>query len=133
MFELKKITNAGCNIPEFVSLPFADGADVIKGCALVLKDGTLVHAKTGETPTHISATNGISQKSGEILSYKITSEMVFDVPVKGDFNFPSDERYAVVSDGKHAVCIEKNDRGNAVIVGISDTGRKNKVSIQFNI
>ena len=83
MFKLKKIINSGVNVPEPELCSVYLNHAVKAGSALHDDMGTLVLGDAAAKPTHI-AINDIPKGAHMALCYRISPDMLFEVPILSD-------------------------------------------------
>lgn len=83
MFDLRKIENMRMNVPEPVMLTPTASETFKEGEALYLSSGAATKASGTTKPTYICAEAYVAPSSGarKIAAYRITPEMIFEVPV----------------------------------------------------
>jgi len=85
MFKLIKIEGSGSNQAEPIRIKSGPGISYKYGCAYVLCDGFLTNAEPNVLPTHIALENLGYDEKETVLCYRIQDNMIFEVPIKGNF------------------------------------------------
>ena len=83
MFVIRKIFNAGTNLPEPFLMPASQSAAYRVGCALKIDNGEMVNALSTEKPTFIAAENAAKGEKTKIACYPVFPNMLFEVPLLG--------------------------------------------------
>lgn len=83
MFDLRKIENARINVPEPEMLAPTASETFKEGEALYISSGKATKASGTNKPTHICMESYVAPSTGarKIATYRITPEMLFEVPV----------------------------------------------------
>jgi hypothetical protein len=81
MFKLTNILGSGSNLAEPVYLPIDKSCRYTVGGVAVMKDGRLIPARSKDRPTHLLGESRGLRESGNILAYRITEGMIFEVPI----------------------------------------------------
>lgn len=84
MFKLKKIINSGVNVPEPELCSVYLSHAVKAGSALHEESGTIGLGNSEAKPTYI-AINDIPKGSSKALCYRITPDMIFEVPLRSEY------------------------------------------------
>ncbi|MBR2650225.1 MAG: hypothetical protein IKD45_01040 [Clostridia bacterium] len=80
MFKLIKIENSGVNVPEPITVNKEIGITFPIGTAITISGGLASGCDVSEKPTHITY-NEAPEDAEELLCYRITSDMLFEVPL----------------------------------------------------
>ena len=80
MFVIRKIFNAGVNVPEPILMPASKSSAYRVGCALRINEGAVVNAASTEKPTFIAAEDAAKGEKDKVACYPI---LLFEVPLLG--------------------------------------------------
>ena len=133
MFKLRKILNAGSNIPEYCLLPVKAGLNYKRGCALILKEGVLCHPEATEAPTHVSVSDFASGEGSELICYKITPDMLFEALRDDDTLLKRGDRFALRAEDGACLYLTRSDEGAAVLYELPDTDEQRKITVRFHM
>ena len=116
MFKLVKIENSGTNYPEPIKMKVLDTERYYAGAAYELSAGYLTPIGETSIPTHVALESYVPGNKNYILCYRITPDMIFELPLKKDQYCYEGTRYNVYTEGGNAVGLGTQAEGGALVV-----------------
>ena len=136
MFTIRKIFNAGTNIPETTSMPTAKDTAYMKDCLLVLKDGVLTNPASTEKPTYVAAESAGKNEKATLVCYPIFANMLFEAPMLGTpSTIKAGDKVTIVENDDYFVDKVGSDKNNGVATVVDMNGATangDKVYVRFD-
>ena len=137
MFKLVKILNAGVNVPETEKFPCAKELSLDAGsCVLYDNERGELYVGTETSCPQFVLAKAVKKNDPFALCYRISPEMIFEVPVIGDpANLsPGMSVELMIESGHGAYAISDTDGGPAKIYSLEGASKYgDKVLVTFNM
>ena len=125
MFKLVKIENSGTNYPEPIRMKVLDTERYYAGAAYELSSGYLMPIGETSMPTHVAIEGYEPGNKNSILCYRITPDMIFELPLMKAQTCYEGTRYNVYTEsGGGAVGLSNQAEGGVLVVTDANGAKK---------
>ena len=121
MFRLVKVLN-GNNQHETHKIGYADGIDIVPGCALVCSGGKASFPSATAMPDYISLSKSGGKASNTVDAMLVTEDMVFLVELTGTLSPTIGTSVGLSTKKDKMDAVSYNTNGKGTIIGIGDHG-----------